>query len=283
MSRELIDKLIHEMLDDIKANRIMLPTLPEVAYKIRDLIDRPDTSTSRICDALKLDAALSARLLKLANSPLFRTSSPIEDINTAVTRLGTRNIRNMVTNLVLEQMYQAGCYSPDVQKILKAQWKYNLRIAAISHFLTQHFTSLNADEALMAGLVHDIGTLPVIEYAESIPELTSNPQAMEMLVNRLHTKIGRLILKKWRFPDSLVTVAAEHEDIYRDPGINIDYTDIVIIANLLAHIGTDHPATKLDWNTIPAFNRIAITPEDSISAIKNARDDITKIQQIFSH
>jgi len=282
MSRELIDRLIHELIDDIKSNRIMLPTLPEVAYKIRDLIDRPNTTTSNISEALKLDAALSARLLKLANSPLFRTSSPIEDLNTAITRLGNKNIRNLVTNLVLEQMYQAGGYSPAVQKTLQAQWKYNLRIAAISYFLTQHYTSLNADEAMIAGLVHDIGTLPIIEYAESIPELSSNPQAMKMLVSRLHTKIGRLILKKWRFPESLVTVASEHEDLFRDPSINLDYTDIIIIANLLAHIGTDHPSTKLDWNTIPAFNRISIAPEDCISAIKNARDDITKIQQIFS-
>ncbi len=282
MSMELIDRLIQEMLDDIKTNRIMLPTLPEVAYKIRDIIDRPDTSASKVAATLKLDAALSARLLKLANSPLFRTSSPIENINTAVTRLGNRNIRNLVTNLVLEQMYQEGCSSKQVQATLKAQWKYNLRVAAISYFLAKNYTSLDADEAMMAGLIHDIGTLPIIEYAESIPELTSNADALDMLVSKLHTKIGRLILKKWRFPNTLVTVAAEHEDIFRDTDLELDYTDIVIIANLLAHIGTDNPTNKLDWNTIPAFNRISISPEDCISAIKNAHQEIVQIQQIFS-
>ncbi len=282
MSRELIDRLINEMLDDIKSNRIILPTLPEVANKIRDIIDRPNTSANDITAALKLDAALSARLLKLANSPLFRTKNPIENINTAITRLGNKNIRNLVTNLVLEQMYQGGCSSPEMQNTLKVQWKNNLKIAAISYFIAKNYTSLNADEAMMAGLIHDIGALPIIEYAESIPELTSNPDALNILVSKLHTKIGKLLLKKWRFPDALVTVAAEHEDVFRDTSINLDYTDIVIIANLLASIGTNKPSNKLDWNTIPAFNRIAITPEECISAIKNAHDEIVQIQQIFS-
>jgi len=283
MSKELIDRLIHAMLDDIKANRIVLPTLPEVALKIRDIIDNPSTTTSEVYATLRLDAALSARLLKLANSPLFRPKSPIEDLNTAITRLGSRNIKNLVTNLVLEQTFQTGCYSPEVKDKLKSQWKYNLRIAAISYFLAKNYSSLNPDEAMMAGLIHDIGTLPIIEYAESVPELTTNPRALEMLMNKLHTKIGRLILKKWRFPEALITVAAEHENMFRDPSINLDYTDIVIIAILLSHIGTNHPSTKLDWNTIPAFNRIAISPEDCISAIKNAHDDIAQIQKTFSH
>jgi len=270
------------MLDDIKHNRIVLPTLPEVAYKIRDLIDRPNTTTAQISAALKLDAALSARLLKLANSPLFRTSTPIDDLNTAITRLGNRNIKNLVTNIVLEQMYQGGLASPQVQKKLKVQWRNNLRVAAISYFISKNYTSLKADEAMMAGLIHDIGTLPIIEFAESIPELSSNEDVLEMLINKLHTKIGSLILKKWHFPDTLICVAAEHENLFRDPGLNLDYTDIVIIANLLACIGTGHPSTKLDWNTIPAFNRLAISPEESINAIKNGYEEIAQIEQLFS-
>lgn len=283
MTIELIDRLIHEMVDDIRHNRIMLPTLPEVAYKIRDIIDQPNTTTSKITATLKLDAALSARLLKLANSPLFRTSSPIEDLNMAVTRLGSSNIRNLVTNIVLEQVYQGGGTSKQVQKTLKIQWKYNLRIAAISYFIAKHYTSLNADEAMMAGLIHDIGTLPIIEYADSIPDLSSNEKALETLLNKLHTKIGKLILKKWRFPESLITVAAEHEDIFRDHGLELDYTDIIIISSLLAHVGTNHPSSQLDWNTIPAFNRIAISPEDCIATIRNASDEINQIQQLFTH
>ncbi len=282
MSRDLIKRFVHELLDDIKANRITLPTLPEVANKIRTIVDNPNSSANDLYDTLKLDAALSARLLKLANSPLFRAKKSIEDLNTAITRLGNRNIKNLVTNLVLEQMFQSECYSLEVQNKLKAQWKHNLRIAAISYFLAKNYTSLNADEAMMAGLIHDIGTLPIIEYAESIPELSSNPAALEMLVSKLHTNIGRLILKKWRFPESLITVASEHEDLFRDPSINLDYTDIIIIANLLGHIGTNHPTTKLDWNTVPAFNRLSILPEDCIDAIKNAQDELTQIQQIFS-
>ncbi len=80
----------------------------------------------------------------------------------------------------------------------------------------------------------------------------------------------------------LITVASEHEDFFRNLGINLNYTDIVIITNFLTQIGTDHPSTKLDWNTVPAFNRISISPENCISAIKNTQDELAHIQQAFS-
>lgn len=282
MNNELVSLLVRDMLEDIKHNRITLPTLPEVAYRIREIVDQPYATATMIADTLKLDSALSARLLKLANSPLFRARSAIEDINTAITRLGNANIRNLVTSIVLEQMYQGGYASSRIEQLLREQWKHTLRTAAISYYLTKHFTSLNADEAMMAGLIHDIGALPIIEYSESVPELSSSDQALELMISKLHAQIGRLILVKWRFPESLITVAANHEDIFRDPGIDLDYTDIVIIANLLSYIGTNHPATRLDWNTIPAFNRLAISPEESIDAIKNAHEEIAQIQRIFS-
>ncbi|MCF6303410.1 MAG: HDOD domain-containing protein [Devosiaceae bacterium] len=98
MPRELIKKFVDELLDDIKANRITLPTLPEVANKIRTIVDNPNASANGLYDTLKLDAALSARLLKLANSPIFRAKKSIEDLNTVITRLGNHNIKNLITN-----------------------------------------------------------------------------------------------------------------------------------------------------------------------------------------
>ncbi len=281
MANPLIEKFCKDLVADIKANKITLPALPEVALKARKLLSEQNTTSNQISKVISADAVITTRLLRVVNSPLYRTRNKVEDVKMAVTRLGNANVRSLVTSLAMEQLYQSG-FSSEVKKKLKENWKHSLHVAALSFVIARDFTDLSPDEAMLSGLIHDIGVLPILEYAELLPDVLSNKAALDLLVFALHTKVGHLILKQWHFPDELVTVAREHENFERDTGINPDYTDVVLVANLLSHIGTDHPHTKLDWNTIPAFNRLAMTPEESIGAIKDAHDEIVEIQNIFA-
>jgi len=281
MATLLIEKFCKDLIADIKANKITLPALPEIALKARQLLNEEGTTSSQISKVISADVVITTRLLRVVNSPLYRTQGKIEDVKMAITRLGNANVRSLVTSLAMEQLYQAGS-SEEVKNKLKENWKHGLHVAALSFVIARDYTELSADEAMLSGLIHDIGALPVLEYAELLPDILSNEAALDRLVFLLHTKVGHLVLKKWNFPDELVTVAREHENIERGSGINPDYTDIVLVANLLSHVGTNHPHTKLDWNSIPAFNRLAMTPEESIRAIKDAHEEIVEIQNIFS-
>jgi len=281
MANPLIEKFCNDLVADIKANKIALPALPEVALKARKLLNEQGTTSNQISKVISADVVITTRLLRVVNSPLYRSRSQVEDVKMAITRLGNANVRSLVTSLAMEQLYQVGL-SEEVKQKLKENWKHSLHVAALSFVIARDYTALNPDEAMLSGLIHDIGVLPILEYAELLPDILSNKAALDRLVFVLHTRIGHLVLKKWNFPDELVTVAREHENFERDTGIDPDYTDVVLVANLLSHIGTDHPHTKLDWNTIPAFNRLAMTPEESIAAIKDAHDEIIEIQNIFS-
>ncbi|HED38868.1 MAG TPA: HDOD domain-containing protein [Chromatiales bacterium] len=281
MANSLIEKFCNDLVADIKANKVSLPALPEVALKARKLLNEQGTTSHQISKVISADAVITTRLLRAVNSPLYRTRSQVEDVKMAITRLGNANVRNLVTSLAMEQLYQSGL-SDEVKQKLKENWKHSLHVASLSFVIARDYTQLTPDEAMLSGLIHDIGVLPILEYAELLPDILSNKAALDRLVFVLHTKIGHLVLKKWNFPEELVTVAREHENFERDTGINPDYTDVVLVANLLSHVGSDHPHTKLDWNLIPAFNRLAMTPEESIAAIKDAHDEIIEIQNIFS-
>jgi len=281
MANPLIEKFWRDLVADIKANRITLPALPEVALKARKLLDDQNTNSGQLTKVISSDAVITTRLLRVVNSPLYRTRNQVEDVKMAITRLGNANVRSLVTSLAMEQLYQAGLSEP-IKKRLKANWKHSLHVAALSFIIARDYTELSPDEAMLSGLIHDIGVLPILEYAELLTDIISNDAALDRLVYLLHTKVGHLILKKWKFPDELVKVASEHENLGRDPGIDPDYTDVVLVANLLSHIGTNHPHTKLDWNEISAFSRLAMSPEQSIAAIKDAHDEIVEIQNIFS-
>lgn len=282
MASSQIETFWHDLVADIRANRVVLPALPDIALKTRKLLEDRNVTTSQIARVISADAVLTTRLLRVVNSPLYRTHDSIDDIRTALTRLGHANVRSVVTTLAMEQLYQHKLASPLKRKLLARIWEHSVQVAALCYILADNYTMLNADEAMLAGLVHDIGKLPILEYAEMLPDIASNETALERLFEVLHTRVGALVLGSWKFAPELIAAAAEHEDLTRSPGTDADYADVVTVANLLSYIGSDHPYTRLDWSAIPAFERLALTPEESIAAMKDARDQIHEIKQLLA-
>lgn len=282
MASTQIETFWHDLVTDIKSNRVVLPALPDIALKTRKLLEDRNVTTGQIARVINADAVLTTRLLRVVNSPLYRAHDPIDDVRTALTRLGNANVRSVVTSLAMEQIYQNKLASPLKRKLLAGNWEHSVHVAALCYIIADNYTPLKADEAMLAGLVHDIGKLPILEYAEMLPDIAADEQALNRLLEVLHTRVGALVLGSWKFAPELIAAAAEHEDLAREPGTDADYCDVVIVANLLSYIGSDHPYTRLDWSAIPAFERLALTPEESIAVINNAREQINEIKQLLA-
>ena len=278
---ELEKKFLSGFLDDLNANRVNLPSLPEVAMRMRKLVQDPNVTAAQVEKLINTDVVLATRLLKVVNSPAYRGSSPIDNLRMAVTRLGTDMIRNLVTSLVMQQLYQSQNTHPVIKKYLQANWQHSAKVATLSQIICKHFTKLRPDQALLAGLVHDIGIMPVLSRAELSPDLLKEPAQLDIVLRRLHTMVGPTILDEWGFPSEIVAVAAEHEDITGKREGPVEYVDIVIVANLHSYIGTQHRLAKVDWDTVPAFGRLGMTPEESVKAMEEMQEEMREIQALF--
>lgn len=239
-----------QIIDDIDSNRLILPTLPEVALKVREVVEKDNVSAREIASVVATDAALSARLIQVANSPVYRGARAIEDIQQAIARMGFTVTRDIVTSLAMRQMFQATHEETD--RRLRRIWEHSTEVAAISSVLAKQFTRLKPDQAMLAGLVHDIGTLPILVKAEDVPELLEDSNLLDQYIRNLHTRLGKLILENWEFPPEIIAVASEHEDLARDSGDAIDYVDIVQVANLQSWHGSDHPLGNIAMSSVPA-------------------------------
>ncbi|GAB4361511.1 MAG: HDOD domain-containing protein [Gammaproteobacteria bacterium] len=250
------DQFLAQLLDDLKSNRLVLPTLPEVALRVRDKVEDPNASAGQIADIVATDPALAARLFQIANSPLYRGTKPIDDLKMAITRLGLGVVRNVVTSLAMQQIFQPTSDALDSR--LRAIWEHSTEVAAISSVLAKQYTRLRPDEAMLAGLVHEIGALPILSRAEEDPALVEDESRLDALLEEASGTIGQEILKAWGFPDTMVAVPAGVRDLGRDSGGKPDYTDVVQVAKLQALMGTDHPLAQADWSTVPAFAKLGI-------------------------
>lgn len=249
----LAEKVVQDLLHAIDTDRVVLPTLPEVALKVREAAEDPNVGVAELSRVIAMDAALTARLIKVVNSPLLRTSKEITDLQMAVGRLGINYTANLATGLAMQQMFQAT--SDAVDRKMREVWSQGTEIAAISHALCKKYTRLMADRALLAGLVHQIGVLPILTYAEEQEDLLANAITLDQVTARIHPQIGERILKVWDFPADIACVPREYLALDRQPA-TADYADIVQVATLLQAQRQGQQETSVQ--TLPAAIRLGL-------------------------
>jgi HD-like signal output (HDOD) protein len=259
---KLADKVQQELIKAIENDDLVLPTLPEVALKVREAAENPDIGIPQISKVIGNDAALTARIIKVVNSPLLRTNKAITDLQMAISRLGINYTCNLATGLAMEQMFQAT--SDVVDRKMREVWNKSTEIAGICHVLCKHYTRLMPDQATLAGLVHQIGVLPILTYAEEHNELLSDSISLNHVIEQIHPLIGDKILRTWDFPELIAMVPSQHLDFTRDSA-KVDYVDIVQVAILQSYLGSQHPYTQLDWSQIPAFSKLGLDPNQNLN------------------
>jgi len=273
-----VDKFIAEIMGDLKANRIELPTLPQVAIKISRIVEDHNSCAKDIAKIISKDPALSARIIQVANSPLVRGDKKIENVHASITRMGSEMVKNIVTAFLVKQLFRTK--NKILQNRMIELWHHSAHVAAISHVLAKKFSRLKPDEVMLAGLLHDIGKLPILAKARKIIDLDANLPALDLVIKKLHAALGKTILQTWNFESALITVAAEHERTNRDSKV-LDHTDIVIVANLHSFIGKKD-ASVMDWNEIPAMKKLNLDADTSVDVLKEAHKEISEIQKLFT-
>ncbi len=278
-ANDLEQHVYQEVMHELAAGKLVLPTLPEVALKVRDAIEEENVSTPGLAKILSSDPALCARVIKIANSAAVGGGKRVDTLEQAIVRLGSRALRNTVTSAIMQQMFQATTDATDHK--LREIWSHSSTVAAICHSLAP-MARLTPDTAMLAGLVHDIGALPVLKKAEDYPELTASMDVLESLISKLHVAVGTAILRAWDFPPELIDVVAEHEKLKTRPvGGRGDYVDLVIVANLQIHQDDDHQQGAVDWSQYPSFERLGFAPETYAVELENESEKIEATRTIL--
>lgn len=279
MQFKSVQDFVDHVQEELDANRLVLPTLPDVALKVRDAVARGDATSQELADMIVTDAALSARLILVANSPLYRGSVEVSTIQMAVTRLGSTTIRTLITSLVMQQMFSPTV--PLLEQYFREIWEQGVTVSAITRALVSFVPHLNPDEAMLAGLIHQIGKLPILMLVEDIPEFRDSPSRLSKLLEKAHPAIGKIIMDTWDFPNDLKLVASEYVNFQRSSEDKADYVDLVQVAFLQSVAGTDHPASRIDWKTVPSFAKIGLEPDDEILEIEGVSEEIEQTQAML--
>ena len=226
-----------QMLQDIAeelSGEITFPTTFDLTIRLRDTLSNPNWTGDQIADLLAIEPLISSRLLGLVNSAAYNaTGSEITDIKTAIVRLGIKVVRHTALSIALQQMTRAK--SMHVFKDISQQlWDHSIRTASTAYVLSKHYGTYNPDEAMLAGMVHDIGAFYLLYRASQYEELIARPDSVNHLVFRWHEGIGSILLEALGVPEEIIVAIREH-DIPRPEKVRIKtLSDIIYVANILA-------------------------------------------------
>lgn len=249
------NRLFFALYSDVMAEKLKLPQLPNVALKVKQIADDPEGDIHTLARVLQTSPVLPGQLMKVANSSLYQLQTPVTSALAAVTVLGMRKTRDLVISYTLRNLFRTS--SSLIADRMQRLWRHCALSGAIAYTLADMTPGLDPDRALLLGLLHDIGVLPVIHYAGQFPELAHHAPMLEEAIHALRSQIGAMVLRQWEFASETVQVCLDAENWHRDPSSRPDYTDAVIIAQRLADALLDNLPPMEQVCELPAFNKLA--------------------------
>ena len=229
---EAENELFLSLLKAFEMKKLDMPSLPEAAMRIRQAINQPEVGSSEIIQIVQSDPVLSARLVKVSNSPLYGTWREIKTVRDAVRRLGLETTKNLSFSLSVKKMFTAN--TSLAKNYIHKIYNESTAISSISYVIAQQQAPhLDPEQALLSGLIQNLGVIPILKYLDEHPAMIQSAEMLGKSISNLKIPISTLILNEWNFDPEFMEIIEQSENWQRDTGQQADYCDVVIAARLI--------------------------------------------------
>jgi HD-like signal output (HDOD) protein len=223
---------VSELAKELSRGQVDLPSFPDAAARVQQVLSDESVTSERIARVVSADAGLAARVLTMANSTLLhRGTTRVSDLKVAVTRIGYENIRTAALAYASAQLRRA----PELSHIraeLEQCWQEGLHVAALAHAMARESGRVRPDEALLAGLMHNIGQIYIVARAPKVAGAGAklDPEAMRAW----HPSIGQALIENWKLPEEVAVAVGGQLETDRTHSGPPDLRDLLIVAVCVA-------------------------------------------------
>lgn len=264
---------------ELNSDKIDLPSFPDVAMRVRRALGEEKTTVEQVVRIVGSEPALAARLLKMANSAaLNRSGKPINDLKTAIARMGYNMVRSAAISFAMAQI-RASAGLKGLEKPLFELWRTSTYVAAFCFVLAKNHTKRNPDEAFLAGLLHGVGRLYILTRTPQFPDLLGDPVSLADTMRDWHAEVAKAILENWQMSEDLVHAVTEQDDIQRHHAGAADLSDVLIVASLMTTY-VDHPESLLlNMSGVASFKMLGLDESNCTQAMSESRAEIEALRQ----
>lgn len=270
-------RILEDIARDLSGD-VNFPTCLDAAILVRNTLKDPFANQEQVVQAIGIEPLISSKLLRLANSVSYNPSGTrISDLGKVIGRLGFDIVRTTSLAVAMDQMMKSRNLAA-YDQIARQTWEHSVQVAAIARVLARHLGRVNPDEAMLAGLVHNIGVFYLLYRAAEYPEYRNNESAMIELLTGWHEGIGESLLHILGVPAS-ITEAVRDQSHLRNVETPCTIGDVLYFAIVLAD-------SDLAWqNSAIGDEETAIHEADRAhysDLLKEAEEDIVDLRAALS-
>jgi HD-like signal output (HDOD) protein len=275
------NELFQSLLQAFMHKKLDLPALPEAALKIRQAINTSGVTSSEIIQIVQSDPVLSARLIKVANSPLYGTWREIKTVRDAVRRLGLETIKHLSFSLSVKKLFSAR--SSIIKEFIHNIYLESTAVASIAYVITQQLVPhLDPEQALLSGLIQKLGLIPILKYIDEHPSMMQTTEQLGKSIENLYVPVSTLILNEWNFDPEFLEIIGQATNWARDTGQKADYCDVVIAARLI-YLQKRGESPVENLNDLPIIKKLNLLEfdEDGIFLIDKVEEQVEEMQNLL--
>ena len=267
---------------EMSAGKIEIPSFPDVAVRIRKILADENCDTGQIAKVVSAEPAMAAKLLQMANSAALNPNGHrITELKSAIARIGFSNVRTASLAYAMEQIRNAPALAP-IRKPLNELWERSVKVAAMAFVVARSWTKVNADQALLAGLMHGMGRVYILTRAVNHPTLFADAAGYQQIVRDWHAPIAKAVLESWEIVPEIVEAVDQYEQLDRPGSGAADLTDVLTIANLLVSFHTEPEALQMHLQETTARTRLGLTHEICQKVLQETAEELASLRTALS-
>jgi HD-like signal output (HDOD) protein len=234
MSNASTFKILEDIARDLSGDHISFPTFLDITFQVRSALKDENLNVEKLSQLVSAEPLMSAKIIRMANSVALNPSGrEVADVRSAIVRIGMEAVRTVSFAVAMEQLLKSKQMQP-FEGISQRLWEHTAHVAALCRVLARKIARSNGDEAMFAGLVHDIGVFYLMSRAAGFPEVTADKPALYDLLVNWHDSIGHALLSALGLPESVLVAVQEHENDREIVEIKT-LPDVLYVANKIAN------------------------------------------------
>ena len=270
---------VQALASELSRGKVDLPSFPDIALRVRKVLGDEEVTQEQVVRVVGSEPALAARLMQIANSAALNfTGKPINDLRTAINRMGHNMVRSAAIAFAMSQLKKVDSLK-GLEKPLDDLWKSSAAVAAMSHAVAKRYSKVNPDTGMLAGLLHGIGKLYILTRSSKHPALFADQAIYNQIVRDWHSPVAKALLENWDMAEEIVVAVSDYEDLERVHSGPVDLTDVLTVGNLLAAFKEHPESLEINMHDVAACKRMNIDRASYEKLIDESEHEIDALRQ----
>ena len=269
---------VQALAAELSGGKVELPGFPHIVMRVQRVLSDDKADATKVVRVIGSEPVLATQLIRMANSAALNPGgTPVTDLRAAVTRVGVDAVRTATIAVAMRQLREAPTLR-GLEMQLGVLWRRSVQVASLCFVIARRLTSVNADTALLGGLLQGIGRLYILTRASRHRSLFCDAAAYQAIEHDWHLSIAAALLENWGIADEIVQAVHESENLERESRGAPCLTDVLVVGTLLADLNGDASALAAQVQCAKPLQRLRLDEQACERFLTESSHEVTALR-----